>query len=202
MRDILAPREEGHLAAIESDDLPTFLRALYANEAWAAELGSMLEESSRLGALIEGLRGEVQALGEKLSGATRDRDELRRLLEESTMKTAEANKRADGLQQATDHARADTIYVRGEIEAARKARAEQLERIRNKCGQELEKERARSERERQRYEDLMIRITAEAAHLRGKLEALEPPNVAALGQEGSLRKKEKTGAAVQQDSNQ
>jgi integrase len=33
MRDVMAPREEGHFAAIESDNLPAFLRTLYANEA-------------------------------------------------------------------------------------------------------------------------------------------------------------------------
>lgn len=33
MRDVLAPRETGHFAAIASDDLPTFLRTLYTNEA-------------------------------------------------------------------------------------------------------------------------------------------------------------------------
>lgn len=33
MRDVMAPREEGHFAAITSDDLPGFLRTLYANQA-------------------------------------------------------------------------------------------------------------------------------------------------------------------------
>jgi integrase len=33
LREVLAPREKGHFAAIGSDALPEFLRALYANEA-------------------------------------------------------------------------------------------------------------------------------------------------------------------------
>lgn len=33
LREVLAPREKGHFAAIGSDGLPEFLRALYANEA-------------------------------------------------------------------------------------------------------------------------------------------------------------------------
>jgi integrase len=33
IRDVLAPRESQHFAAISSDDLPTFVRTLYANEA-------------------------------------------------------------------------------------------------------------------------------------------------------------------------
>jgi chromosome segregation ATPase len=184
----------------ESDELARQMAAAY--DAQAAELASTLEECSRLRYVIDGLRSEIQALAEKLSSTTRDREEVQRLLDESTMKATEANKRVDGLQQAADHARADTIHVRGEIETARKAHAEQLERIRNECGQELEKERARSERERQRYEELAIRATAEAAHLRGKLDALESSNVPAPGRAASRRKKEKTDAGVlQQESN-
>lgn len=180
----------------ESDELARQMAAAY--DAQAAELASTLEECSQLRYVIEGLRSERQALAEKLAITTRDHDEVQRLLDESTMKAKEENKRADGLQQAADHARADTIQVRGEIDAVRKAHAEQLERVRNECGQELEKERARSERERQRYEELAIRATAEAAHLRGKLEALESLNVASPGRAAGRRT---DAGALQQESN-
>lgn len=185
----------------ESDELARQMAAAY--DAQAAELASTLEECSRLGYLIEGLRKEIQVLGERLAGTTRDRDELQHLLDESSLKAAEANRRADTLQQVADHARADTIHVRGEVEAMRKAHAEQLELAKSECRQEVEKERARSESERQRYEEQAIRATAEAARLRGRLEVLEAPDLPAGEQVPSRRKKEKADTgAVQQESNQ
>jgi len=183
----------------DSDELARQMAVAY--DAQAAELASALEECSRRGYLIDELHNEIKLLGEKLSSTARDLDDAQRSLDESILKATEAGKRADGLQQAADHARADTVHARGEIEALRNAHAEQLERVRNECAQELEKERARSERERQRYEELAIRATAEAAHLRGKLEALASPN-GAPGRAQSRRKKEKSGAgASTQESN-
>jgi colicin import membrane protein len=154
----------------ESEELGRQMAAAY--DAQSLELANTLQEVSRLNSDLERTCVEVKALGENLSHIIRERDEAQRALSEAIIKMNEVNKRADELHQAADYYRNDATRARSEIDASRNAHAEQVERMREEHKRELENERVRAERERQHYEEHAINATAEAAHLRGRLEAL------------------------------
>jgi chromosome segregation ATPase len=142
-------------------------------DAQAAELGSARQEIVRLNALVQQQASEIEAVRAQVKQACEERDRAQQGWSEATVRFVEAKKRAEDLQQAVAYVREDATRARAEADAARLAHAEQNERIRAEFKQELETERARLIQDRQRYEELATNATTEAAHLRGRLEAME-----------------------------
>jgi hypothetical protein len=154
----------------EAEELGRQMAVAY--DLQSVQLANALQEVSRLTGENHGLNEEMKHFREELLSNRDELDATRRSLNEAVVAAAEANKRADGLHQAAEYARGDAIRARGEIDALRQTHADQVERLRHDLKQELESERTRMERERQRYEAQAIKASTEAAHLLGKLEAI------------------------------
>lgn len=142
-------------------------------DAQALELSRARQENGRLVALVQQHTDELQNLRDQLARACEERDTVQRGLNEAMLRAGEARKRADDLDKAVTYAREDAGRAREQVDALRAAHAEQMERLRAECRQELDSERSRLERERQRYEEAANKANVEAATLRGRLEAIE-----------------------------
>jgi chromosome segregation ATPase len=142
-------------------------------DAQAAELARAKQEILRLNALAQQQAGEIEVVRAQVKQACEERDRAQRDYSETSVRFMEVKKRAEDLQQAVTYAREDATRARAEADALRTAHSEQSERVRAEFRQELDAERARLSLDRQRYEELATKATAEAAHLRGRLEAIE-----------------------------
>lgn len=171
MASLVAAQAGWEAERYQSDELGREMAQAY--DAQAVELADSQREISRLGQECERLQGELKGLADTLADTVRDRDDAQRSLAIAILQATETEKRIVSLQHAADYARDDAIHIRGETEILRKAHVEEIDRMRVEFKQEVERERARAERDCQRYEEQAISATATAAHMRGKLEALE-----------------------------
>jgi hypothetical protein len=86
------------------------------------------------------------------------------------------------------------------MDAMRETQAGQLDRVRSEARQDVENERAKLERERERYQAMTAQAIAESARLKGRLEALQPGNGARPS--AKRAKSSPDGAASGDDSGQ
>jgi colicin import membrane protein len=139
----------------------------------AAELSRARQENVRLVALVQQHADTMQTLHDQLARACEERDSARSSLSEAMARVDEARKRAGDLERVVTYAREDADRAREQADLLRATYTDQMERARVQFRQELDSERIRLERERQRYEESANKATVEAATLRGRLEAME-----------------------------
>lgn len=179
----------------ELDELSRQMAAAY--DLQAAELAAAQAEIAQLKGQLEAASSNTGKIQAALDAAEKERSLADRAASEAAVRAHEINKRADELQQGLTYARDEASKVRAEMEGLRVAHAEQVERVRVDAKGDLENERARCERERERYQTAATQALAEAAQYRGKLEALESNH---SGKGGPARaSKQKLDGAVKGD---
>lgn len=191
---LLAAQAGWEVERQESEELSRQMAAAY--DAQSSEIASADHENSRLKEQVLLLNDEIHSLQQKLSQMSAERDRTQHEISEITALTFELRKRVDDAREAEDRAREDATRARAETADLRSSHADQIERLRAEFKRELDGERDRTERERQRYEEVATKATTEAARLRGKLEALNiPPADKRVRAESSGNKRKPNGGA-------
>jgi colicin import membrane protein len=144
-----------------------------AFDAQTSELDEAQVAIAKLQAQLEAANSHAAAMRSARELAERDRAAATAAATEAAAKALEIERRADELQKAVAHARQETSIVRADMTALQSAQAEQLERVRGEARNDLANERARLERDRERYHESETKAIAEAARLKGRLEAME-----------------------------
>jgi colicin import membrane protein len=144
-----------------------------AFDVQSSEVEAAEHEITRLNSLLEAASLDAARMRSAQEVAEQDRSAAIAGATEAAARTLEIERRADDLQKSVEHARQETLAVRGDIAAMRTVHAEQLDRVRSEARLEIENERGRLERERERWRESEAKAVNEAARLQGRLEAMQ-----------------------------
>lgn len=144
-----------------------------AFDAQTSELEAAQHEIARLKSLLEVASLDGARIKSAQEAAERDRAAATAAATEAAARALEIERRADDLRRALECARQETLAVRADLGVMRTGYTEQLERVRSDARLEIDTERGRLDRDRNRLHESEAKAVAEAARLQGRLEAMQ-----------------------------